>query len=58
MQNISQMLPLTYAATALRKVMVFGAGVPAITTELTILIALGIIMTLIAAPVFKKAMTR
>ena len=58
MQNISQMLPLTYAATALRKVMVFGAGVPAITTELTILIALGIIMTLIAVPVFKRAMTR
>lgn len=58
MQNISQMLPLTYAATALRKVMVFGAGVPAITTELTILITLGIIMTIIAVPVFKRAMTR
>lgn len=57
MQNISQILPLTYAATALRKVMVSGAGVPEITTELGILIGFGIIMTAIAVPTFKRAMT-
>lgn len=58
MQSISQILPLTYAATALRKVMVLGAGIPEITTELSILIGFGIIMTMIAVPAFKRAMTR
>jgi ABC-2 type transport system permease protein len=58
MQSISNLLPLTYAATALRKVMIFGVGVPAITTELSVLIGLGIVMTLIAVPTFKRAMTR
>ncbi|MCW3993695.1 MAG: ABC transporter permease [Candidatus Bathyarchaeota archaeon] len=58
MQAISKFLPLTYAATALRKVMVFGAGVPMITTELAVLIGFGVVMTAIAVPVFKRAMTR
>jgi ABC-2 type transport system permease protein len=58
MQAISQFLPLTYVADSLRKVMVLGADIPAISTELTILIAFGIIMTAIAVPVFKRAMTR
>jgi ABC-2 type transport system permease protein len=58
MQSISKALPLTYAADALRKVMVLGAGIPQITTELTVLIAFGVVMTAIAVPVFKRAMTR
>jgi len=58
MQYISKFLPLTYAATALRKVMVFGVGVPMITTELAVLIGFGVVMTTIAVPVFKRAMTR
>ena len=58
MQSISKALPLTYAADALRKVMVLGAGIPQITTELTVLITFGVVMTAIAVPVFKKAMTR
>jgi ABC-2 type transport system permease protein len=58
MQDISKALPLTYAADALRKVMVLGAGVPEIATELTVLIAFGVIMIAIAVPVFKRAMTR
>jgi len=58
MQDISKFLPLTYAATALRKVMVFGAGVAMITTELAVLIGFGVVMTAIAVPVFKRAMTR
>jgi len=58
MQSISKVLPLTYAATALRKVMVLGAGVSMITTELAVLIGFGVIMTAIAVPVFKRAMTR
>ena len=58
MQDISKVLPLTYAATALRKVMVLGAGVSMIITELAVLIGFGVVMTIIAVPVFKRAMTR
>jgi ABC-2 type transport system permease protein len=58
MQDISKVLPLTYAATALRKVMVLGAGVSMITTELAVLIGFGVVMTTIAVPVFKKAMIK
>jgi ABC-2 type transport system permease protein len=58
MQSISQFLPLTYASNALRKVMVLGAGVPQISTELIILIAFGVVMIAIALPVFRRMMTR
>lgn len=58
MQSISKFLPLTYVADALRKVMVLGADIPAITTELSILIVFGVVMTAIAVPVFKRAMTK
>jgi ABC-2 type transport system permease protein len=58
MQDISKVLPLTYASQALRKVMVLGAGIPDITTELAVLIVFGIIMTAIAVPVFRRMMTR
>jgi len=58
MQDISKLLPLTYAADALRKVMVLGATIPDIASELAILIAFGIVMTAIAVPVFRRAMTR
>jgi ABC-2 type transport system permease protein len=58
MQGISKFLPLTYVADSLRKVMVLGADIPAISTELSILIIFGIVMTAIAVPVFKRAMTR
>ena len=58
MQDISKVLPLTYASSALRKVMVLGAGIPQISTELIILIGFGIVMIAIALPVFKRMMTR
>jgi ABC-2 type transport system permease protein len=58
MQDISRFLPLTYAADALRKVMVLGAGIPAISTELIVLIVFGTVMTAIAVPVFRRMMTR
>jgi ABC-2 type transport system permease protein len=58
MQGISKFLPLTYVADSLRKVMVLGADIPALTGELSILIIFGIVMTAIALPVFKRAMTR
>jgi ABC-2 type transport system permease protein len=58
MQGIARFLPLTYASDALRKVMVLGADVPAISTELIVLIAFGVVMTAIAVPVFRRMMTR
>jgi ABC-2 type transport system permease protein len=58
MQGISRFLPLTYVADALRKVMVLGADIPAISFELSILIVFGIVMTAVALPLFKRAMTR
>jgi ABC-2 type transport system permease protein len=58
MQGIAKFLPLTYVADSLRKVMVLGADIPAISTELSILIIFGVVMTAIAVPVFKRAMTR
>ena len=58
MQGVSKFLPLTYASTALRKVMVLGAGIPEIATELTVLIVFGVVMTAIAVPVFRRMMTR
>ncbi len=58
MQSIAKFLPLTYASDALRKVMVLGADIPAISTELIVLIVFGIVMTAIAVPVFRRMMTR
>ncbi len=58
MQTISNVLPLTYVANALRKVMVLGADISMITTELAILIGFGTVMIAIAVPVFKRAMTQ
>ena len=58
MQTISKFLPLTYVADALRKVMVLGADIPALTSELSILIVFGVTMIAIAVPVFKRTMTR
>jgi ABC-2 type transport system permease protein len=58
MQDISKVLPLTYASDALRRVMVLGAGVPAIANDLIILIVFGTVMIAIAVPVFRRTMTR
>jgi hypothetical protein len=38
--------------------MVLGADIPAISTDLIILITFGVIMTAIALPVFRRMMTR
>lgn len=58
MQDISKFLPLTYAADALRKVMVLGASMPVIGTDLIVLIIFGIVTSAIALPVFSREMTR
>jgi ABC-2 type transport system permease protein len=58
MQGIAHFLPLTYATTALRKVMVLGADIPAVGTEILILVGFGIVLLFIAVPMFKRAMCR
>jgi len=58
MQDVSKILPLTYEAQALREVMVLGAGVSDITTELIVLIVFGAVLMAIAVPVFRRLMTR
>jgi ABC-2 type transport system permease protein len=57
-QTISSFLPLTYAADAMRKVMVLGAGVTQISTDLLILVVFGAVMLAIAVPLFKRMMSR
>jgi len=58
MQGIAHFLPLTYATTALRKVMVLGADISAVSTEIMILIIFGLVLLLVAVPMFKKAMCK
>jgi len=58
MQYIARCLPLTYATSAMRKVVVLGADMPSIMTEVTILLVFGVVMLAIAVPMFKKAMSR
>jgi ABC-2 type transport system permease protein len=58
MQDIAKFLPLTYASDAMRRVMVLGASVPAISTDLIIMIVFGIVMIAIAVPLFRRMMTR
>jgi ABC-2 type transport system permease protein len=58
MQSIANFLPLTYAANAMRKVMVLGAGPDAIIGDVIVLVAFGAVLLTIAVPLFKRAMTR
>ncbi len=58
MQMIAWSLPLTYATSAMRKVMVLGADVTAISTEIIILLVFGAVLLAIAVPMFKRAMKR
>jgi ABC-2 type transport system permease protein len=58
MQTISNFLPLTYAADAMRKVMVLGSGITQISTDLLILVVFGAVMLAIAVPLFKRMMSR
>ena len=58
MQSLANFLPLTYAASAMRKVMVLGAGTGAIITDVLVLAVFGIVLLAIAVPLFKRAMNR
>lgn len=58
MQKIAYCLPLTYAISALRKVMVLGSGFGAIQMEIWIMVLIGIITTAVAVPIFKRVITK
>jgi len=58
MQDLSKVLPLTYAVSAMRKVMVLDARIQDVLPEVAILVVFGAIMLLIAIPVFRRSMTR
>ncbi|MDG6224609.1 MAG: ABC transporter permease [Candidatus Thermoplasmatota archaeon] len=58
LQYASKVLPLTYAAQAMRKVVVLGAGVDDILLEIGVMTIFGIVMLAVAIPLFKRAMTR
>jgi len=56
MQGIAKIFPLTYATDALRNVIVLGAGIPAITSQLIFLVVFGIVFLVISIPLFNRAM--
>ncbi len=58
MQWISELIPVTYAADAMRKVMILNAGLQDVLPQIAILVVFGIITMAIALPVFKKSMTK
>jgi ABC-2 type transport system permease protein len=58
MQDLSQILPLTYAVSAMRKVMILNAGIMDVLPEVAILIVFGAVMLAVAIPVFRRSMTR
>lgn len=58
MQAISRAIPLSYAIEALRKVIILGADLAAIRSELLVLLAFGAVTTGISVPVFKRMITR
>ena len=58
MQGIARAIPLTYAVEALRKVIILGAGIPDVLTEIAILAGFGLVMLIVAVPLFNRAITR
>lgn len=58
MQDISKLIPLTYAADAMRKVMLLNANLGDVMVQVLILIAFGVVTMAIAIPLFRKSMTR
>jgi len=58
LQWVGKMLPLYYAADALRKVMILSASFNQILTDVVILVVYSVTTLAIAVPIFRKAMTR
>jgi len=58
MQTIAYWLPFTYAIDAIRRIMVFGVSLAAVSTDMLVMVGFGIVMLIIAIPAFNRAMTR
>ena len=58
MQTIAQFIPITYAADAMRKIILLNAGIGDIMYQIIILVAFGVVTMAIAVPLFRKSMTR
>ncbi len=58
MQIISQFIPITYAADAMRKIILLNAGVGDVIYQIIILLGFGVVTMAIAVPLFRKSMTR
>jgi ABC-2 type transport system permease protein len=58
MQTIAKFIPITYAADAMRKIILLNAGIGDILFQIVILIAFGIVTMAIAVPLFRRSMTR
>lgn len=58
LQWISKLMPLTYAADALRRVMVYGATLGDVAKSLWLLTSLGLISIILAVPIFDRSSRR
>ena len=58
MQDISKLIPLTYAADAMRKVMLLNANISEVFIQIIILVLFGLVTMGIAIPLFRKSMTK
>jgi ABC-2 type transport system permease protein len=58
LQWLSAIMPVTYAADAVRKVMILNASLQDVLPQIAILVVFGIITMAIAIPVFTKSMTK
>jgi len=58
MQTISHWLPFTYAIDAIRRIMIFGVTFADISTDIIVVVTFGVIMLIIAIPLFNRAMTQ
>ena len=57
MQDISKIIPLTYAADAMRKVMLLSANIGDVIVQILILVVFGLVTMSIAVVLFRKSMT-
>ncbi len=57
MQDISKIIPLTYAADAMRKVMLLNANISDVIIQILILVAFGIVTMSLAVILFRRSMT-
>ncbi|MGF7118389.1 ABC transporter permease [Methanobacterium oryzae] len=58
MQAISKFIPMTYAADAMRKIMLLNANIGDVMTQIVILVGFGVVTMAIAVPLFRRSMTR